>query len=296
MKPKLNRDQRRRQSDRWLLTDTTRQQSLEDFFRQTGVEPGTPGFHDTEPFKQLEREDPRVMNFLANLVEARPYSTQELQDAESKIRAAVEVMSAHVERDRRHGRCVAVSGVLSRMLDELGVWNYTAKASMTVHFPDSISREPRYFYSVDENQFTAPHAIVVAPPFTLIDLTARHQAYDNPRMSPSLPPIVWTKSFRRYSFSPTELIAPSVRAQIRQHGLTNQGFLETQSPQMLAVIDRLPPRALTVGDSRVGYIITGVGGYDQQLQDLDAGETTIDGLTPKEMFQEVLTSIAAASQ
>ncbi|SPA03030.1 hypothetical protein CBM2626_B60027 [Cupriavidus taiwanensis] len=59
-------------------------------------------------------------------------------------------MADRVARDGQHGLCVVASGVLSRILDELGVWNYTAKSNLAIHFPLSVSVTPRYFYSIDQ--------------------------------------------------------------------------------------------------------------------------------------------------
>ncbi len=106
-----------------------------------------------------------------SMVEARKSTAAELGEAEHKIKFAAQAIADQVARDPRRGLCVVASGALSRVLGELGVWNYNAKSNLVIHFPQKVSPEPRYFYNVDRGQFVAPpRAIVVAPPFTVIDV------------------------------------------------------------------------------------------------------------------------------
>jgi hypothetical protein len=270
----------------WPLTNTSIQQQLEAWFVQCGIDPSRPGLHDSPEFLRAEAQDSRAMNHVARLVEARSYSADELQEAQRKILVAAGAVAARIASDGRHGLCVIASGVLSRMLDELGVWNYTAKSNLTVHFPPSVSTEPRYFYSMDEGHFVAPHAIVVAPPFTLVDVTVKHQTYDDAAMTQWLPVMAATKEFRPYRVTPTELASPGVRAELRRHGMTVETYLKRENPDMLDLMKQLPSREAALDGGRLGYGLIAVGGYQQRLSGLDAKNCSIGGLTPIEIFEQ----------
>lgn len=123
----------------WPLTNTSTQRQLEAWFAQRGIDPSKPGLHDTPEFLRAEAQDPKALNLVARLVEARSYTSDELRQSERKILIAAEAVAERITRDGRHGPCVVASGILSRMLDELGVWNYTAKSNLTIHFPRSVS-------------------------------------------------------------------------------------------------------------------------------------------------------------
>lgn len=270
----------------WPLTNRSTQQQLETWFAQRGIDPSMPGVHDTAGFLRAEAQDPKALNQVAHLVEARNYTADELQRAAHKILVAAEAVADRIARDGRHGLCVVASGVLSRMLDELGVWNYTAKSNLSIHFPRAVSAEPRYFYSIDENHFVAPHAIVVAPPFTVVDVTVRHQMYDKAAMSQWLPMMVATKEFRPYRVTPTELVSPEVRANLQRHGMTVERYLAREKSTMLDLMKQLPSREATLDGGRLGYGIVAVGGYQEGLRDLSGQNCSIDGLTPMDIFEK----------
>lgn len=270
----------------WSLTNTSTEKQLESWFAQRGIDPSRPGLHDRPEFLRAEAQDPKALNQVARLVEARSYTANELQQAERKIRVAAEAVAARIARDGRHGLCVVASGVLSRMLDELGVWNYTAKSNLTIHFPRSVSAEPRYFYAIDKSYFEAPHAIVVAPPFTVVDITVKHQMYDKDAMAQWLPVMAATKEFRPYHVTPTELVSPEFRAELRRGGMTVENYLAREKSPMLGLMKQLPSRELTLDGGRLGYGLVAVGGYQERLRELHGQNCSINGLTPMEIFEQ----------
>lgn len=270
----------------WPLSSPAVQQQLESWFTERGVDPSRPGLHDTAEFLRVEAKDPRAMNAVARLVEARAYTSDELLQAGRKVWVAAEAVANRVARDGRLGLCVVASGVLSRMLDELGVWNYTAKANLAIYFPRSVSIDPRYFYSIDTGQFVAPHAVVVAPPFTVVDVTVKHQMFDEDAMSRWLPSIAATKDFRPYRVTPNELVSPEARAELRRHGQTAQSFLAREKASMLEVMGQLPSREVALDGGRLGYGLIAVGGYQERLGDLQGKNCSIDGLTPVQIFEQ----------
>ncbi|AEI83123.1 hypothetical protein CNE_BB2p03280 (plasmid) [Cupriavidus necator N-1] len=270
----------------WPLSNASTQQGLDAWFVQRGIDPSRPRLHDTPEFLRAEAQDPKALNMVARLVETRSYTADELQQAERKILVAAEAVADRVARDGRHGLCVVASGVLSRILDELGVWNYTAKSNLAIHFPLSVSVTPRYFYSIDQRQFVAPHAIVVAPPFTVVDVTVRHQMYDKDAMAQYLPVMAATKEFRPYRVTPTELVSPESRAILRRQGMPVETYLARERSAMLELMKQLPSREVTLDGGRLGYGLVAVGGYQERLHELHGKNCSINGLMPMEIFEQ----------
>lgn len=270
----------------WPLSNATSQQQLETWFLRSGIDPSRPGLHDTPAFLRAEEEDQDVLNLVARLVESKSYSPEELQQAEHKIRVVADVVASRVAHDGRPGLCVIASGIVSRMLDKMGVWNYTAKSNLAIHFPRSVSVGPRYFYSIDDSRhFEAPHAIVVAPPFTVLDVTVRHQMYDDKAMTHWLPMVAATKEFEPYRVTSTELFAPEFRAELRGRGDTVERFLAREKRGMLELMKQLPARKVRLDGGHLGYGLVAVGGYKEQLHELVHPNCRIDGLTAMEIFE-----------
>lgn len=269
----------------WPLSNQTSQMQLEEWFVHRDIDPSSPGFHDSAAFLCAERQDPKALNMVARLVEARTYSSEYLLAAEKKVLVAADAVCRRVVRDGRPGLCVVASGILSRILDELGVWNYTAKSNLAIYFPQKVSREPRYFYSIDVGHFTAPHAIVVAPPFAVADVTVKYQAYDNIAMTQALPDMAMVKEFRSYLLSPAELISPEVREDLSIQGMSLEHFLNHYRPDMLELMKHLPAREIIFGESRLGYGLVAVGGYQEPLRELHEQNCIIDGMTPIEIYE-----------
>lgn len=269
----------------WSLSDQTSQMQIEEWFVRRDIDPSSPGLHDSAAFLSAEQQDPKALNMVARLVEARAYSSDYLFAAEKKVRVAADAVWRRVARDGSTGLCVVASGILSRILDELGVWNYTAKANLAVYFPKSMSREPRYFYSIDFGHFTAAHAIVVAPPFTVVDVTVKYQQYDKKAMPQALPDMAMTKEFRPYRLSPEELISPEVREALSMQEMSIERFLNRDHPDMLELMKYLPSREITFGETRLGYGLVAVGGYQEPLRDLKWQTCCIDDMTPIEIYE-----------
>ncbi len=270
----------------WPLTNASTQRQIEAWFAQRGIDPSRPGLHDTPQFLAAEAQDPKALNLVARLVEARSYSLDELAQAEQKILIAAQAVANRVAGDGRHGLCVVASGILSRMLDVLGIWNYTAKTNLTIHFPRAVSAEPRHFYSIDEGNFVAPHAIVVTPPFSVVDVTVKHQFYDAAPMALWLPSMVAAKGFRPYRLTLAELVSPSAQAEMAMNGDTIEQYLSRDRGNMLDFMKQIPAREVSLDGGRLGYGLVAAGGYQEQLADLNSEHCSIDGLTPLEIFEQ----------
>lgn len=249
----------------WALSNAAKQSELERTFQKHGIAFDAPGFYDEANFLERERRDPRYLELYAQYVEARAYDAEYLANARRKIDVAAEVLRSEVERDGRLGACVDTSGMLGRMLDRLGVWNYVAKATLTIQFPQGSGLRPRYFWSFDVGDFVAPHAVVVAPPYYVVDVTAKLQPY-NTQQARLLPPLVLAETFTAADWQPEDLANHQFLVELRRHRMSFDQFLRHQNPGMASVMQHLPPRAVTFGDTRMKYVIVAVGGTIESLE------------------------------
>lgn len=162
---------------KWRLSNLSKEKQLKRAFGNRGIDPSQVAFYDSPIFRAHEDQDPRILNTYAEHVEAKEYSAEYLLSAHKKIEAVAHAVGAAIRRDGRQGACVDASMMIGRMLDRLGVWNYVAKATLTIEFPDRSGIDPIYFPDMDPTrQFAAAHMIVVAPPFGIIDVTFKAAA------------------------------------------------------------------------------------------------------------------------
>lgn len=249
----------------WKLSNPAKQLQLEKKFKSHGIQFESIGFCDDPNFIKQERKDPRYLELYAQYVEVKSYTPEYLGEARRKIDIASEVLRSEVERDGRMGACVDTSGMLGRMLDRLGVWNYVAKSCLTITFPSGSGEASRYFWSFDKGEFVAPHAIVVAPPYCIIDLTVKLQPY-NSRQHAMLPSSVLEESFTRGDWLPEDLANHGLLLELRRRNTPFESFLKRQTPGMASVIQHLPPRISEFEGTHLKYVIVAVGGFIEPLE------------------------------
>jgi hypothetical protein len=251
----------------WTLSDSKEQKRLERAFSNRSIPFDAPGFCDHPAFLAAEKRDARFLELYARYVEARAYDEGYLTDAALKIRTVAEAVEAAIKADGRLGACVDASGMVGRMLDHLGIWNYVAKATLTVHFPAETGLTPRYFWVLDEGKFVASHAIVVAPPFGVVDVTVRHQPYDANQAS-HLPDVVTADTWSRVGWLPDDLANSQILGALTMQGIPFERYVERTEPQMLEVMHALPAREVCIDNTRLKYVVVAVGGVIENLEGL----------------------------
>ena len=267
----------------WPLSNEQEHCRLERAFYTRAIPVDVPGFYDHPNFLTQEQKDPRFLELYARYVEARSYDEEYLSAAIKKIDVAASALNSAIAADGRLGACVDASGMLGRMLDRLGVWNYVAKATLTIDFPEGTGLETRYFWSFDEGEFVAPHAIVVAPPFGIVDVTVRHQAYEG-NEAEYLPSIVLANEWQSVKWTPEDLANHEILARLRASKISFDSFLQHRNPSMADVMRTLPPRAIKAGDTILKYVVVAVGGTIEPLEGITGYKPA--GRTALQIFKE----------
>jgi hypothetical protein len=265
----------------WSLSDLSAQKKLERAFRNRSIDFSHPGFCDDEPFLAAERLDARFLETYARYVEVRKYDDSYLTSARKKIEVVAEAVRSAVASDGRSGACVDASGMVARMLDRLAIWNYVAKVTLTITFGSS-GFEPEYFWVLDEGNFVASHAIVVAPPFGVIDVTIKQQPYP-PDKRTLLPEILLADQLEPSTWAPEDLANSLLLSALRVAGIRFEEYLNSAYPQMLDVMSALPARLVRLGGVALKYIPVAVGGFVEQLEELTGYKPC--GRTATDIFQ-----------
>jgi hypothetical protein len=277
----------------WPRTNSQESRQLERTFSNEGIPFDIPGFSDHPNFLQCEQSDPRFLELYARYVESRGYTADYLADARKKIDVAARALADAIRIDGRLGACVDAAGMLGRMLDRLGVWNYVGKASLTIKFPAVTKFPDRYFWTFDEGEFVAAHAVVISPPFGIVDVTVRHQIYD-PGEENFIPQIVLAEEWQAVKWEPEDLANPSILMMLQENRIPFDVFLNTQSPGMANVIRTLPPRAISQNGTLLKYVIVAVGGTIEPLEGILGYKP--GGRTALEIFQQdIMPSLTRAN-
>jgi hypothetical protein len=109
-----------------------RAKELEEQFDRLGINFSRPGFFDTPQFLARERADRRFLESYAEWVLSRPRSADEHAKVREVVPRLADIVNARLRRHNWIGGCVAVTGMVSRMLDRMGIWNVTFKGSATI--------------------------------------------------------------------------------------------------------------------------------------------------------------------
>jgi hypothetical protein len=142
--------------------------ALKTRFKALGIDISRPGFYDDPAFLAEERRDQRFLESYTRWVLSRPRSSAEDARVREVVPRLAEIILARLERHRWFGACFAVTAMLSRMLDRMGIWNCAFSGSVSIKHGSGEEAESRYFAIVDEQEgsHTATgHQWLAVPPF-----------------------------------------------------------------------------------------------------------------------------------
>lgn len=146
-------------------------------FESVGIDISAPGFFDDPQFVAEENRDRRFLELYSEWVVHRERTADYDAHVREVLAKLAPIITARLDRHHWFGSCIAVTGILTRMLDRLGVWNTVMKGSVSVRKPDGQSR---HFAVIDEHEghgYESGHSWLVAPPFDIVDLSLYHQRW-----------------------------------------------------------------------------------------------------------------------
>jgi hypothetical protein len=270
----------------WMLSNETRFRQLQGQFESAGIDTSAPGFQDDQRFLALERANPRLMENYAEFVETRSYSNEYLERARRQIMIIARAFGDSVARDGRLGACIDASGYLARMLDHIGVWNYVARSTLTLEFGESTGLGVSYFTSIDigDRPIVAPHEMVVAPPFVVVDVTARQQPYSGNHRK-YVPALILADQYVPNQWQIEDIVSAEMIHLAKVSRRTPHSLISAANKEIMT---KLPARVVQHDNVKMKYVPLAVGGFTEQLADVGTSPRSykFEGRTPLEIFTE----------
>ncbi|WP_072715719.1 hypothetical protein [Rhodothermus profundi] len=211
-----------------------------------------PGCYRTAAFQELLARYPTALQLYARHVEARSYSKDYLQHVRQVVPRLVRWLGAELAADGRPGLCVQASALLSRLLEDLGIWNYVVAGGCVLSFVPANVR-PRVFYLFDLQPLEVPHAWVVAPPFQVIDLTLRQQRYPGAEAK-RIPRQVMSCRALQTSVVPEDVCTPALLKGLLLRGWRREQLLPNVFVQFWHFLKHFPARQVEMPGVTVKYI------------------------------------------
>ncbi len=246
-----------------------KRQELRQRFDRLGIDVSAPGFYDDPRFIAEERRDSRMLETYGEWVIHRERSEQ----YDAKVRAVLErlapLVTARLDRHNWYGSCIAVTGMVTKMLDRLGVWNTVARGSVAIRTVDGRSR---HFATVDESEGTGVetgHYWLIAPPFRIIDLTLHHQRWrrGDEAFQALAPKVVLSETAEIVRPRADDVIAPA----LLQSGTDRE--MHDALPDQRRFGGVLPACAVDLGGVQLRYIASGITAPDVALEQINAAGT-----------------------
>jgi len=225
----------------------TRQVATDEHFRFDA-----PGCYRTQSFQALLARHPEALQLYARHVEAQAHMPAYLQRVRRLVPRLVRWLGEEVAADGRPGLCVQASALLSRLLEELGIWNYVVAGGCVLSFVPADVR-PRVFYLFDLQPVEVPHAWVVAPPFDVIDLTLRQQRYPGPE-GRRIPTQVLSCRAPQVTVQPEDVCTPALLQGLLLRGWTREVLLRRAFPEFWHFLKQFPARQVQTPTVSVKYI------------------------------------------
>lgn len=224
-----------------------------------------PGFYDHPNFVKEEQKDQRFAEAYADWVLLRE------RDAayESKVREVVpklaEIIEARIVRHNWQGACIAITAIVTRALDRLGIWNVPMKGSASAYSGSSS----RHFTIIDDNEgagFETGHMWIIAPPYDVIDLTLHHQRWRGDAFQKQIPKKILGEGLASVKARVEDIVAPEVRARHSNiPDLHNAMF-----PDQARVLRKFPAKAFVIGTTDIRYVPASVSLPDVPLELVNA--------------------------
>ena len=154
--------------------------TMDESWRALGIQDLRPGFYDHPCFIEAEKGRwPNLLDVYALYVRELPLQESYLSRARSIISEITAFVYGRLVDSNSLAECVFVSKMLSRMLDEEGLWNVPIVGGFTsiLKSEDGLVAYPFAPREDRDKGIFEGHAWVYAPPYQLIDLTAWLQPY-----------------------------------------------------------------------------------------------------------------------
>ncbi|AQU81514.1 MULTISPECIES: hypothetical protein [unclassified Halomonas] len=258
---------------------------LEKEFHKKGIPTEKPDFYDHPNFIKEEQRDPSYLIKFAKFVAEKPYSDEYLKKAEVIISDVAKILSEQLLDNGRQGACVDISGILARILERKGIWCACIKGSCTIEFPIKSNEETTYYWSADQGEFTAGHAWVFAPPFSIVDITLKQQPYTGNKKS-YIPEIIMVKDAVKTTSTIEDIISPEVRMLMKAQGMPKHLMLQYGASEMKLIQEIFPAQLVELNGTTFKFSPVAAHASIESLPGIK--NMKFNGMYPYDMFKKYI--------
>ncbi len=220
----------------YMITISEGYENLRLDFQAKGIPTNSPEMRDHPMFQQAHGEDRGYLNQYAAFVFTQPYSADYIRHARTVITNVANILFDTLKANGRLGACVDIAGIFSRILEKEGIWSCGIKGSLAISFPLESDEASTHFWSVDRGGIVTGHAWLFAPPFSIVDVAIKQQAYGGSKRD-YLPEVNLVESPELADVEIEDVITPEARAALAISGVPRSLFFSTAAPGMRDVLD-----------------------------------------------------------
>jgi hypothetical protein len=234
-----------------------------------GIDTTQFGFYDQQTFLAREAEDNTFLEKYAQWVGLRPRDEAYDQHVRRVVPRLAEIVARALRKDGMQGGCVAASGMLTRMLDRLGVWNFGVAGSLILEVEKA--KLWRGLQSVDDEDFpdaALGHSWVIAPPYRVVDAAIALQRWTGDPMGDYVPlHLVIETGTKVVRPAVGDVVSARVRARYEMRdGRCDRELHYRLQPRLRAVGRDFPALETFSGDLRLRYVPVAVRQTDVPLE------------------------------
>jgi hypothetical protein len=261
-------------------------------FSDLGISIDAPGFYDDPAFVAIERENPKLLEAYGAFVKARPLDDGYVLRVRQIVNIVSPVLHKELVLDGRIGACIDLSMVLSRILENEGVWNYMVMGALTIEYPKSSGYDNSYLWPIDVSNAKTGHSWVCVPPYPVIDLTIHQQPFKGTRQR-YIPDFILTDSCESVNPSIFDICSPDVLEQLYKEGYPIEDeTLFKIKPHLKDFFRSFPSTLVNCNATIFRYIPCAISASDAPLKEITS--LKLRGKTGYEIYQDKLKTLLDA--
>jgi hypothetical protein len=263
-------------------------EELDARLKADGVNTSQFGFYDQPAFLAKEQADPRYQTNYAEWVMLRPRD----DTYDDRVRRIVPDLAGLVAdafiADKYEGSCIGASGMISRILDRLGIWSFAVIGGAV--FEVASQDIWRGLATVDFAAFpnaVLGHAWVIAPPFQIVDAAIYVQRWGADPITRFLPRSIVAEDGTR--LRPT--VRDVVSDEMREHYMKREGRADPKlhyrlEPDLANFGRKFPAVTVTRGEVAARYVPISIRQTDVPLEQINSLGTI--GRNGQQIWQQVV--------
>ncbi len=271
-----------------MIKNSVTYEDIKQDFEKRNIPFDTPGFYDHPNFLLIEEKNASYLSNYAKFVHERPRAASYDDFVKKTVSLIVNFYhDKYIGNDSSSSR-TAFTNIISKALEQAGVWNYVIKGSVTIDFPDASGIPKHNFWSIDYDGYSAAHTWIVAPPFFVVDVSLKTQAF-SVEEAKHLMPTNCDEANTIIAPELEDILTPDAFTLLASHNLKRSEYLGVISPQTEKFLAVFPSRELSFNDTKMRYFPLSVSAADVPFEQM----TTIqfDGQTAFDIYETEIKSL-----